>query len=262
MISRKTASAIGIAGLALLVTLPALSQGPGRHSVRRYNPATEVRETGTVESVRQAGGNRGWTGTHILLKTEKEDLDVHVGPTEYLAESGFTFAKGDHIEVLGSRVRVGATDALLAREVQKEGKTLVLRDGNGIPKWSPYPISVASSRGETEGCLRARNRREAQTVKHRPVGLSAGLPPVDEVLEFAAGFEKGNPLGRDVNRSASFGIAGHARPSRACAKAAESSQFHFIAGPNRSHHAFQHQLHNGCAFLQRNLGGARNFFDD
>jgi len=135
MISRKTASAIGIAGLVLLVTLPAFSQGPGRHSARRYNPATEVRETGTIEGVRQVGGNRGWTGTHILLKTENEDLDVHLGPTEYLAESGFTLVKGDYIEVLGSRVRVGATDALLAREVQKEGKTLVLRDASGTPKW-------------------------------------------------------------------------------------------------------------------------------
>jgi len=70
MISRKTASAIGIAGLVLLVTLPAFSQGPGRHSARRYNPATEVRETGTIEGVRQIGDNRGWTGTGILLKTQ------------------------------------------------------------------------------------------------------------------------------------------------------------------------------------------------
>jgi hypothetical protein len=53
-----------------------------------------------------------------------------------VTQSGFSFAKGDQIEVLGSRVRVGATDALLAREVQKDGKTLVLRDANGIPKWS------------------------------------------------------------------------------------------------------------------------------
>jgi len=61
---------------------------------------------------------------------------VHLGPTGFLAKSGFTLAKGDHIEVLGSRVKVGATDALLAREVLKDGKTLVLRDANGIPKWS------------------------------------------------------------------------------------------------------------------------------
>ncbi len=136
--SSKTAIILmAIAGLALLVVLPALAHGPSHHSpAHHYNPATEVRETGTVEDVREATGYRGWSGIHLLLKTEKEDLDVHLGPKAYLAESGFTFTKGDYIEVLGSRVRLGATDALLAREVLKDGKTLVLRDANGVPKWS------------------------------------------------------------------------------------------------------------------------------
>ena len=53
-----------------------------------------------------------------------------------MTQSGFTFAKGDQIEVVGSRVKFGDADVLLAREVQKDGKTLVLRDANGIPKWS------------------------------------------------------------------------------------------------------------------------------
>jgi len=138
MMSRKTATIImGITVGAFVVALPALAQGPARQGrARHYNPATEVRETGTVESVREVSGYRGWPGTHILLKTDKEDLDVHLGPTAFMSQSGFTFAKGDRIEVLGSRVRVGTMDALLAREVQKDGKTLVLRDASGIPKWS------------------------------------------------------------------------------------------------------------------------------
>lgn len=138
MISRKPATLVmEITVLALLVTIPAFAQRAGRQGrAVHYNPATEVREKGTVEDVRQAGGYRGWSGMHILLKTDKEDLDVRLGPTAFLAENGFTFAKGDQIEVLGSRVKVGATDALLAREVSKDGKTLVLRDASGIPKWN------------------------------------------------------------------------------------------------------------------------------
>src|SRR5690348_17235652 len=135
MMSRKIGSIVmGFGVAALLVALPVLAQGPRQGRSRHYNPATEVRETGTVESVRQVDSHQGWSGTHILLKTDKEDLDVHLGPTAFIAESGFTFAKGDRIEVLGSRMKVGATDALLAREVKKDGKTLVLRDANGIPK--------------------------------------------------------------------------------------------------------------------------------
>jgi hypothetical protein len=33
-------------------------------------------------------------------------------------------------------MKIGATDALIARDVKKDSKTLVLRDANGIPKWS------------------------------------------------------------------------------------------------------------------------------
>jgi hypothetical protein len=89
-----------------------------------------------VEEVRQVGRYGSGSGTRIILKTEKENLEVHVGPTAFVTQSGFTFAKGDQVEVVGSRVRFGDAEVLLAREVQKEGKTLVVRDANGVPKWS------------------------------------------------------------------------------------------------------------------------------
>jgi hypothetical protein len=91
---------------------------------------------GTVEAVRQVGRYGGGSGSHIILKTEKENLEVHLGPTAFVTLSGFTFASSDHIEVVGSRVKFGDADVVLACEVQKDGKTLVLRDANGIPKWS------------------------------------------------------------------------------------------------------------------------------
>ena len=128
---------MGISAWTLLVALPALAQGPGRPGwASHYNPATEVRLKGTVQQVQQVGRYGGGSGTHIILKTEKENLEVHLGPTVFVTLSGFTFASGDHIEVVGSRVKFGDADVLLAREVQKDGKSLVLRDANGIPKWS------------------------------------------------------------------------------------------------------------------------------
>ena len=50
------------------------------------------------------------------MKTEKEVVAVHVGPTAYLAEKGITLAKGDTLEILGSRVTVDeeSLDQLLA----------------------------------------------------------------------------------------------------------------------------------------------------
>jgi hypothetical protein len=64
---------------------------------------------------------------------------VHVGPTSYVAESGFIFLAGDQVEVTGSKINVDGADAILAREIKKDGKVLTLRDRQGIPGWSRGP---------------------------------------------------------------------------------------------------------------------------
>ena len=101
-----------------------------------YDPKTEVTVKGTIEDVQQQTGKRGWSGTHLVLKTDAATLDVHVGPSSYIAQQKFTFAKGDVIEVVGSKVTIADKEALLAREITKDGKTLVLRNAQGVPQWS------------------------------------------------------------------------------------------------------------------------------
>ena len=66
----------------------------------------------------------------------QETLEVRLGPTTFLEKEKFTFAKGDQIEVTGSKVKIEGADALIAREVKKGGKTLTLRDAQGVPAWS------------------------------------------------------------------------------------------------------------------------------
>jgi len=101
-----------------------------------YNPATEITVTGTVEAENKITGRQGWGGTHLQLKTESETLDVHVGPSWFLSQNKVTFAKGDQIEVTGSKVKFANADALLAREITKGGQKLILRNENGFPVWS------------------------------------------------------------------------------------------------------------------------------
>jgi hypothetical protein len=125
------------AACALLV-LPSWAQmhrgGPG--TAPAYDTATEVTLKGSVEAVNQITGPQSWGGTHLSLKTEKEAIDVHVGPSWFLAQNKMSFAKGDQVEVTGSRVKFGDKDALIAREVKKGGATLTLRNAQGIPAWS------------------------------------------------------------------------------------------------------------------------------
>ncbi len=128
---------LGAVTLVFLAVATILAQGPGpRKGMRNYNPSTEITVKGTIEEVQQLQGRHGWSGTHLVLKTEAENLEVHVGPSSYIAEKQFSFAKGDQLEVVGSKVKVGTKDVLIAREITKEGNKLVLRNPQGIPMWS------------------------------------------------------------------------------------------------------------------------------
>jgi hypothetical protein len=119
--------------LGLMVST-ALAQGRG--GPRHYDPKTETTVKGTVTDVQQPTGRRGaWTGTHLIVKTDGGDLDVHVGPSSYISEKQFSFAKGDAVEVVGSKVTIEGKEVVLAREITKDGKTLILRDAQGIPQW-------------------------------------------------------------------------------------------------------------------------------
>jgi len=124
-----------IAAVSLVMAQAGPGGGRGR-GARNYNPATETTVTGTVEDVTQLTGQRGWGGTHLTLKSDQGEYDVHLGPASYLSAQQFTFAKGDKLEVVGSKTKVGGKDALIARQVTKDGKTLTLRDEQGFPKWS------------------------------------------------------------------------------------------------------------------------------
>jgi hypothetical protein len=89
----------------------------------------------TVESVTQA--TRGqMIGTHLTMKVGEETREVMLGPSQFIASKEFSFAKGDSIEVTGSKVTMGGAEYFIAREVVKDGKTLTLRDKSGTPQWA------------------------------------------------------------------------------------------------------------------------------
>jgi len=120
--------------LFVFAATTALAQGG--YGGRMYDANKEVTVKGTVRDVHQHTGKRGWNGTHLTLITDSGTFDVHVGPTSYISQEEFSFATGDKIEVVGSQVAISGQEALLARQITKDGKTLVLRNAQGIPEWS------------------------------------------------------------------------------------------------------------------------------
>ncbi|MGP0075028.1 MAG: hypothetical protein ACLPWF_24215 [Bryobacteraceae bacterium] len=122
---------------ALILAQPptgAMKMGQGM-KMTRYDISTETTITGTVQDVLQPHMGR-MMGTHLIVKTATETIEVHVGPSNFVASEGFTFAKGESVQILGSRVTIDGKEALISREVTKDGKTLTLRDKTGRPLWA------------------------------------------------------------------------------------------------------------------------------
>ena len=107
--------------------------GPG---MPKYDTATEVTLKGTVTKVESHVGRMGWNGTHLLVNFDSETLSVHVGPSNYLTQQGFSFTAGEQVEVTGSRIKFEGSDVLIAREIKQGDRLLTLRNSQGIPVWS------------------------------------------------------------------------------------------------------------------------------
>lgn len=135
MTLQSRATARMAAGLVLSAFV-VLAQGPGPGKpMRMYDPATETKVTGIVEEVTQQT-HGGMMGTHLTLKTESAVKTAVLGPSNFIASKGFSFAKGDSVAVTGSKVTMNGAEYIVAREVEKNGKVLVLRDKTGRPEWA------------------------------------------------------------------------------------------------------------------------------
>jgi hypothetical protein len=106
---------------------------------RMYNPATVETVSGTVENIDKVTPMKGMhSGIHVLLKTDKETISVHLGPDWYIERLDTKIEKGDAIEVKGSRVSFSGKPAMIAAEIKKGENVLVLRDNAGIPAWAGW----------------------------------------------------------------------------------------------------------------------------
>lgn len=126
----------GLASAPVTLAQPGPGRTPGQGR-RLYDRATVETVTGVVQRVDRvpsSGGGKGY-GIHLLLKTDKEEIAVRLGPSWYLDQQSLKVAAQDRIEVRGSRVTDGGAPALIAAEIKKGDQVLRLRDANGVPLW-------------------------------------------------------------------------------------------------------------------------------
>lgn len=113
--------------------------GPGTKYGRMYDPRTVETISGEVMSVDQfTPMRRMYYGVHLVVKTDKETLSVHLGPGWYIENQDVKIEPKDKVEVKGSRTSFGGKAAIIAAEVKKGDQILKLRDENGFPAWSGW----------------------------------------------------------------------------------------------------------------------------
>jgi hypothetical protein len=113
--------------------------GPGGQYSRLYDPAKVETISGEIVSVDAITPAKGMSqGVHLTVKTDKETLSVHLGPSWFLENQDVKLAPKDKVEIKGSRITFAGKPALIAAEVKKGDETLILRDSTGIPAWSGW----------------------------------------------------------------------------------------------------------------------------
>ncbi len=113
--------------------------GPGTPYSRMYDPKTVETITGEVLRIDRITPRKGMSyGAHMMVKTDKEEISVHLGPGWYLENQDVKIEPKDTVEVEGSRITFGGKPAIIAAELKKGGQVLKLRDDGGFPAWSAW----------------------------------------------------------------------------------------------------------------------------
>jgi len=141
MIMRFMTSVILLCAAPLLLALAApANQKESAQAEPRYDTATNVDVMVVVVEVKDVPVGSPLNGMHLIVrpdsaKANSETTDVYLAPDDYLKDFDCHFAKGDRIQIKGSKVKFNGAPAVLAREVRLEATTVYLRDEHGVPYW-------------------------------------------------------------------------------------------------------------------------------
>ena len=131
-----------LAAAATLLTLgmpgeSVAQRAPGDGYELGYDAQTLWTVWGEVISLdRVADGQYPYSDVHLLLKTAKGDLSVHLGPSWFVDRQTMRVVPLDVIEVTGSPVIYHGKVALIAAEIRKGSDRLQLRTTGGAPVWN------------------------------------------------------------------------------------------------------------------------------
>jgi len=134
---RRTLLALVLGALVVLAAPGQTQKKSEDHAVPRYDPAQEVKVKGEILEVKNYDCPiSGTMGAHLALRTAEGVVEVHLAPASFLTEYQMSFAKGDKVEILGTKVTFHDAPALLARRVTRNDNEYFFRDAKGRPLWA------------------------------------------------------------------------------------------------------------------------------
>jgi hypothetical protein len=124
---------------AVFISLLLMATALAQTAVPKYDVKAEATLKGSVEEVKEVPGScAGETGLHVQLATDAGKFEVQIAPPEFLKEMDVKFAKGDQLQILGSKLMLDGKPFMLAREVTQSNSNNapVVRDRKGDPVWT------------------------------------------------------------------------------------------------------------------------------
>jgi hypothetical protein len=127
---------VGAVTVLLIVLLTAVTSKKDNDSLA-YNPANEMTAVGTVQEVQEfycpVTDDRG---THVVLKTDRGEILVHVAISRFMRDHKFTINPGERLQVAGAKIRFHGKEGMIAREIIRGDEVFTLRNTAGKPVWS------------------------------------------------------------------------------------------------------------------------------
>lgn len=122
---------------SVLAVLLSLSVITAAQALPKYDLKTEVDfKKAVIQDVKEVTLSNGQNRFRLIVKVGDQLQEVCLCPKAYLATMDTTFAKGEEVDIKGSKVDDNGKSLVLAREVVKGDNTLVLRDKTGDPVWT------------------------------------------------------------------------------------------------------------------------------
>jgi hypothetical protein len=125
-----------ISGMTLSLVVLVLTQA-GAQAPVPFNPKTVETVEGIVVEAPEFKHVDIPEMEHLTLKTKQEKLIVLLAPNWFLAKQDWKITPLDRLEITGSRLTLEGKPAMIAQEVEKDGKIMKLRDESGRPRWAP-----------------------------------------------------------------------------------------------------------------------------